>query len=303
VRPDGDCIGSLLGIGFILDHFKVPYAIAAESLIYRGYRIIPGYEKIQSKPASDDKTDITIFADCGDRNRAFGDWEAPGKVINIDHHSSNDNYGDVNWVDPDCASVGEMIYTLLAHAEIEIDANCANALLTAIMTDTGCFRYSCVRAAHLEMCAELIKAGGDVTFVSKAAYESKSALSVKAEAETLRQIKYEADGALAWSQVSRSLLQEIGGAGNLPENLVNSIRSIEGVRVALLFIEAEEAALRMSLRGDGLIDLSEMAGKFGGGGHPNASGLTIKDGDFEALRGIVLAEAKNRVEQAMTTAS
>lgn len=295
LRPDGDCIGSLLGMHHILTTLGIDHAMAAENQIYSGYRIIPGYDLISESPRTEVPADLTIFLDCGDRARAFPDYQPAGDVINIDHHSSNMGYGDINWVDPGRASVGEMIYTLMAHAKIDLAPDCANALLLAIMTDTGCFRFSSVRPEHLEICAELIRAGGDVTLVSRAAYESRSRDAVKIESGVLAALRFEADGALAWGEATREMLAEVGGARNLPEGMVSSIRSIEGVRVAIFFIEPEGPGIRMSFRADGLVNVSELAGEFGGGGHPNAAGCTIHVGDYAELRDRIVARTRERI--------
>lgn len=302
LRPDGDCIGSLLGMHHILSTLGIEHAMAAENQIYSGYAIIPGYELISTEPRAGLSPDLTIFLDCGDRARAFPDHNPGGDVINIDHHSSNVGYGDINWVDAGRASVGEMIYTLSAHAEIALTPDCANALLLAIMTDTGCFRYSSVRPEHLEICAELIRAGGDVTLVSKAAYESRSRTAVRVESHVLAGLRYEADGALAWGEATRELLDEVGGPAHLPEGMVSSIRSIDGVRVAIFFIQPDEPGIRMSFRGDGLVNVSALAGEFGGGGHPNAAGCTIREGNYTELRDRIVARTVERITEELSAA-
>ncbi len=296
IRPDGDCIGSLLGFHHVLEHCGVPHALAAEELMYPGYVIMPGYSLIEASPRSGFDADTTVFLDCGDRKRAFPDWKASGWVINIDHHASNTRFGDLNWVDPKCAAACEMLFHLAAHARIPLNPEFADALLLGILTDTGSLRYSNVRPDHYEMCGQLLRAGADVTLIAKAAYESRSPESVRLGAGIMASLNYLCGGRLVWGEARKTLLDGAGGTKNMPENLVGEMRGIEGVRVSLLFIETPKEGLRVSLRGDGLVNLSLLAQEFGGGGHPNASGATVEKGNYESLRDQII----NRVGAAVT---
>ncbi|MBI3736637.1 bifunctional oligoribonuclease/PAP phosphatase NrnA [Candidatus Sumerlaeota bacterium] len=296
LRPDGDCIGSLLGMHHILNHFGKENALAAAEHMYPGYKIVPGYEGILTAPKPGFEPDLTVFVDTADRQRGFPDWQTQGFVVNIDHHGSNTRYGDLNWIEADRASAGEMIYQLAREAGVPLNKQLAGALLLAIMTDTGCFRYSSVRPIHFEICAELVRAGGDVTLVSKAAYESRPVNSVKMASSVLSAIELSAGGTFAWGEARLPLIGRFGGSDKLPENLVNEIRSIDGVRVAALFIELAEGGLRASLRADGFINVSDLAKEFGGGGHANAAGLTIRSGDYLALRDRIIARIQTSAE-------
>ena len=149
LRPDGDCIGSLLSMSYLLERMGAETRTAAADHTYAGYRIIPGYERVDHAPSEDFGADLTIFVDCADRARAFPNWATEGKIINIDHHRSNDGFGDLNWIDPSSAATGEMIYYLCLAAGEQISPDAATALLLAIMTDTGCLRYASVRPGAL----------------------------------------------------------------------------------------------------------------------------------------------------------
>lgn len=299
VRPDGDCIGSLLGLSHILAHFGVEHAFAAENPIYPGYRIIPGYERMEPAPRADYDADLTIYSDCADRQRAFAEWLPAHKCVVIDHHASNPGFGDLNWIEPRCAATGEMVYYLALRAGVPISPDMATALLLAIMTDTGCFRYSSVRAEHFLIGAELARAGAQIPLISKAAYESVSRKSVEIGSTVLADVHYLCDGRLAWAEARRDLIDRVGGVQFMPENLVSEIRSIDGVRVAILFIEPPGVGLRASFRGDGSIKVNDLAGEFGGGGHNNAAGLTIHRGDYETLRNSVIERGRISLEAAL----
>ncbi len=298
-RPDGDCIGSLLGMHEVLEHFGIENALAASDQVYSGYRAIPNYDLVETQPRADFNADLTIFVDCADRKRAFPDWSTTGFVINIDHHGSNPCYGGINWVDPGCAAVGEMIFYLASYANVPLSANLANALLLAIVTDTGSLHYSNVRAEHFDICAELVRAGASPTLIARAAYESKSPMGVKLGATILSHADFRCDGHLAWSEARQAVLNILGGSKSMPENLVAEIRGIEGVDIAVLFTETAGGGIRVSFRGDGLLNLGKFAEQFGGGGHPNAAGISIKDGDYLKLRDRVLTAIESAVEAAL----
>ena len=132
--------------------------------------------------------------------------------------------------------------------------------------------------------------------MSKAAYESKPAISVQFGAAILAEAHFEAGDKFAWGEATSDLIERFGGETSLPENLVSDLRSIDGVDAAILFVERSGGGLRASFRGQGTIDVSRLAGEFGGGGHPNAAGLTIESGNYEELRNKVISRALELME-------
>ena len=292
VRPDGDCIGSLLGMHHILAHYQIEHALAAGSIQPNGYEAFAGFSLIESAPRVDFDPDLTIFVDCAGLDRAIEDWEPEGSTINIDHHGSNTRFGDLNWIDPKSAAVGEMIYYFARYAQVPLNPDFANALLLAIMTVSGSFRYSNVGPYLFDVAGELLRAGADVVFIGKAAYESRTPESIAVMGQVLSSIHYHCGGELVWAEIDAATIRRVGGAANLPDNLASEIRGIKGVRVSILFLELPEGGLRASLRGDGSVDVSALAANFGGGGHPNAAGITLKQGDFRPNRDKIIAKAE-----------
>lgn len=290
-RPDGDCIGSILGLHYILDHMGIEHAVSAGQMNLPGYSIMPGYDRVEPEPRADLNPDLVIFSDCANPDRAFPDWPIPANSINIDHHESNSLFAAINWVDGGCASASEMIYELAVAAQVPLHSDFANALLLGIMTDTGCFRYSSVGPKQFEISAELVRAGADVTLISQAAYEDRAPRSVELMGKVLASIEYYCDGRLACGEVGTDLLDLVGGTGALPENLSGELRSIRGVDVSILFVELPEGGLRASFRAQGTVNVSDLAGNFGGGGHPNAAGLTIEQGNFRTLKTGIIEKA------------
>ena len=295
VRPDGDCIGSLIGVGHILDHHGIEHALAAAESTANGYEIIRGFDRIEPQPRPGLDADLTIFVDCADLGRAFEGWTPSGKTINIDHHGSNTRFAELNWVDPGCAAVGEMLYYLALADEVPMNPDLANALLLSIMTDTGCFQYSNVRQEHFEICGQLLKAGASVTLVAGAAYENRHPETIEMIGSVLGSLHYRCAGRLVWGELRTELVERLGGKVNLPDNLAGELRTIRGIAVSMLFTELADGGLRLSLRASGEVDVSLLAKEFGGGGHPNAAGLTIDNTPYEEARERVLAHAESMI--------
>lgn len=298
-RPDGDCYGSLLGMRAILDALGVEHRLFAGEQGRTGYEAFPGVDQVQDCLDGGFGADLYVFVDSATLARVIEPWDA-GHVatINIDHHGSNHRYAQINWVDPARASTAEMIYELAMHMGIRPTAGFANAILLGLMTDTGSFRYSNVGPRQLEVAAELVRAGARPSIVSRIAYESKSPEAMEVTGAVFGSLKYLAGGALAWGEVRSDLVARVGGAQNLPENLSAELRSIRGVQVALLFVELPGGGLRLSLRADGSLDVSRLAARFGGGGHPNAAGLTVADAPYEPTRDRILEAAESALGEA-----
>ena len=142
VRPDGDCIGSLLGMSGLLEAYGKPHAITAAALPANGYDALAGYGRIREAPDASLQADLTIYLDCAGQERGLEDWTPQGFVVNIDHHESNTRFGQINWVEPRCAATGQMVYSLARASGKPISPAMAEALYVALSTDTGSFRFS-----------------------------------------------------------------------------------------------------------------------------------------------------------------
>jgi bifunctional oligoribonuclease and PAP phosphatase NrnA len=296
-RPDGDCFGSILAMDAILDALGKERRLTAGEQGRNGYGMLPGVERVAPEPDPTFQPDLFVFVDSATLERALPGWRATVPSINVDHHASNGLYADLNWVDPHRASTAEMIYDLAVHLKVPITKPLAEAVLLGIMTDTGSFRYSNVGPRQFEICAELVRAGAEVAKISRAAYESRSPETVAIMAAVLGSVRYLADGRLAYAEVRSDWVRRVGGAQNLPENLSAELRSIAGVQVSLLFVELPDGGgLRLSLRADGKVNVSRLAAEFGGGGHPNAAGLSLKDVPYEVTRDRILEAAARAVQ-------
>jgi phosphoesterase RecJ-like protein len=237
----------------------------------------------------DGPVDLAVLTDCPNPDRTEGllgqARQAGAQVINIDHHHDNRRYGDVNWVDPTAAAAGEMVYELLRALDVTLTPTMALNLFTAIHMDTGSFRYSNVTPRTFCIAGELVAAGADPAFVANRLYEHRPAQALRLLGETLARVQLSEDGRVAWLALAAGAVPESFVEA---EDLVNYPRSIASVRVACLLRERGNT-VKVSLRGKGDVDVSRIAARFGGGGHPNAAGCSVTGPLAEVTRDVLAA--------------
>ncbi len=299
VDPDGDAIGSLIALQSLLER-KGKKAVALD---YDGvpeiYSFLEGSERIQTEIAASEKFDAVVFVECPKVARAgekFLDiFEAIPVWLNIDHHVDNSGFGHLNVINAKLSAIGELIYDLFLFMNEPIDKKTAEALYTAIMTDTGSFRFpNTTSRAHI-ICSELLQLGVKPDRIYQSIYEniSPAAALIAARAHGTLEIQ---DG-ISCITITRAMLDETGATAEDTQDIVNFARNIHGVNIALLFREVN-GGVKVSLRSKALVNVNEIAAQFGGGGHVRAAGCTIHSDMEEAKRLIYAA-----VRQAMPTVS
>jgi phosphoesterase RecJ-like protein len=295
VHPDADVVGTLLALDLALGDrgWQVVSGGPHPAPALLGF--LPGVGRYRRLTELPGPFDVVVMTDCPNPERTEGLFEqarATGAtVINIDHHHDNRRYGDVNWVDPRAAATGEMVYALLVALGAPLTPAIATNLFTAIHMDTGSFRYSNVTAETFRIAAALVAAGADPYAVSRALYERRPPEALRWLGEALSRVEVSADGRVAWLALPAGLVPE---AFVEAEDLVNYPRSVSSVRVACLFRE-QDGRVKVSLRAKGDVDVSRIAAKFGGGGHPNAAGCTVPGPLSEAAQ-TVLAAVRAAIE-------
>jgi phosphoesterase RecJ-like protein len=283
-HPDGDAIGSALALAHGLRQRGAVPTIACADAIGAYYRFLPGSGMIhgpESARPDGEAFDLAIMVDCADFARAgsLQDMvrECP-RLVNIDHHPTNNGYGDAALVVPEAAASGELIAAVLRGLGATIDADIATCIFTAIMTDTGSFRYSNTSAASFDLAAAMVRAGARPELISDAVYEQRPRGDIELLAAGLGRLHLSADGRIAWMSVTQEDLARTDGDS---EGLVNYARMIAGVEVAMVFREEADGSVKVSLRSR-RIDVAGVAHSFGGGGHPRAAGLTYSGSLSEA---------------------
>jgi phosphoesterase RecJ-like protein len=283
IRPDGDCLGSGLGLLHVVEAAGKKARFFTPGPIPKPFQYLPGFDRIETSPP-DWSPDLAIYVDSADADRVLEGWYPQGvPVINIDHHISNPGFADINWVDSECAAAAEMIYWLQQSMGGPMPKAAAVCLFTGLMTDTGGFRFSNTSAQTLEIASKLAAAGANPGAIAEAVFDSRPAAQVRLGSAVMGDAVYELGGRFAWSSIDQARMRAIGAEGLEPEGFSNELRGIEGVEVGILFSESPEGWLRIGLRGRGVVNLSELAQILGGGGHRNASGAYVKESYSEAF--------------------
>lgn len=283
IRPDGDCLGSALGLYFILRQLDKIVEVCVPGPILGHYYFLPGIDIIKPAPDSSYHPEVTIFVDASNVERVLENFVPEGIVINIDHHKTNEVFGDLNYIDPEACAVGEQIYNLMLQLDVTPTPEIVNNLYLAILADTGGFRFSNTNSRTFEIAAHLCRLGVDPAYIAREFFANRSPESVRLAAEVMQNLHFEFEGQFVWAEITQEMYQRYGGEQNEPESLVGEMRAIRGVVVSVLIHELAEGGLRAGIRSKDIVDVSQIAEKLGGGGHKNAAGCYIR-GDYQNLK-------------------
>jgi phosphoesterase RecJ-like protein len=286
-RPDGDAIGSALGLMHLLESMGKRVTVAFADRIPTMYRCLPGVERIVSELPLD-LHDVAILLECDSVQRTGFDSIDAGMLLNIDHHQSGRSFADFNWIDPEACAVGTMIYQLVVASGEELSPEMASCLYSAILTDTGSFTFACTDASTFGVAEHLLERGADSTGIAQSIYFSNPESKVRLLGKALSNV--EIDGEVAWTFVTREDIVRANAIVEDCEGIVNFLIGILGVRAAAFLRELPSGeCFRLNLRSKGTVDVAEVAERFGGGGHRNASGCTI-DGSLEQVVPVLINE-------------
>ena len=293
-RPDGDALGSALGLMHLLDYMGKKVVVAFADDVPLTYRTLPGVERIDHHlPAQAPQVAIVLECDCIERTGfdplAFERMNS-GSVVNIYHHLSGRPFANFNWIDVKACAVGCMIYDLVIAAGAPISSAMATCLYTAVLTDTGSFTHAGTIASTFALAEHLIQSGADPNRIAQDVYFSNSPGKIRLLGAALSNLQI--DGEVAWSVITEEEMERAGAIVEDCEGVVNYLIGIVGVLTAAFLRETTgpegEHHYRLSLRSKGEIDVAQVAERLGGGGHRNASGCTLH-GPLEDATGRIVA--------------
>jgi len=284
-NPDGDALGSLLAL------HRALVALGKDSVMFLGSEApLPGeygfldFAELQRTLPADTSERVLLAVDCANESRIGADAPILDRVpstINIDHHHDNSRFGDVNLVDAEASSTGEVLCDLFHELGAKLTPELAEPLYVGLVTDTGRFQYSNTTPKALRLAAELVEAGADVQRVFQGVYESIQFAKLKLLARALERAQVHAGGALVVSYLLRDDFVQVGAVEPYSEGIIDTLRAVEGAEMAALIREPPRggsAARRISLRASrDELDVSAIARKSGGGGHPQAAGFSSDD--------------------------
>jgi phosphoesterase RecJ-like protein len=297
--PDGDALGSLLGMHHLLGQLgkdSVMFMAAKEFPLPIEYRFLP-LEEVFHEPPADMADRTVIFLDCGNIDRMPVEFLSEGDNfrINIDHHHDNTRFGDVNLVEVGASSTAEIVYELAVALGAEITAEIAAALYVGLITDTGKFMYENTNAHTHRIAADLIDAGVAVDDTYRRLYEHVPIEKLRLLSRALEGIQRYCGERLIVSYITAADYGASGGGEEMTEGIIDHLRSIEGCKVAAMIRDKGDrgrAARKVSLRSSGgEIDVSAMARKHGGGGHKRAAGFST-DLELDDLVNFLCGEVK-----------
>ncbi len=292
VRPDGDCIGSQLGLALAVQSLGKRVTVWNHDAIPQKYKFL-NTAGLFGQPRAGEEFDCVIATDCANFERLGRVAECIGKrkvFINIDHHESNTRYADVNWVSPREASTGELIFRLLKVARWPITKPIADLLFTAVSTDTGSFQYSSTRPGTFHVGAELVTRGANLAKICDEVYQSYPLSRARLLKHVYSTFRLTADDRIAWFWLRKRDFVRTGAESDDTEGLIDHIRAIKPVVVACVFEEVEPELTRLSLRSKSAdVNVSEICRPFGGGGHPAAAGARIAGTPLAVQRKVIAA--------------
>ena len=286
-NPDGDAIGALIAMGLALESWGKVITLYNESPIPVVYRFLPSVNRIIRVICEMEAYDTAVVLDCSDLERIGRAAEAVKRVptlINIDHHVTNTRFGDVQLIDDKACATCEIVYRLILDMGIDFDQAIASAIYTGILTDTGSFRFSNTNRAAFSICEKMIQFGVDPYKVAQRVYGTYSLGRIKLLNMALDSIELSDNGKLSMMTLTQGMLDETGTRQEDIEGLINYARRIEDVKVSALIRELSETSndgngfrpYHVSLRSNGSVDVSQIANRFGGGGHSTAAGFSIE---------------------------
>jgi phosphoesterase RecJ-like protein len=278
-NPEGDAIGSSLGLGTALIEMGKQVIFYNADPVPRVLRPFPHADRIVNSLADARRNDTVIVCDCGELERVGEEIFARReefRFVNLDHHVSSKGFAEVSYIDPEAPATSLLVYRILRGLEHPISTDVATNLLCGLVTDTGSFRYSNATPEAFEAAAELTRRGARPDFVSRKLFDTQEERTLRLLALVLGTLEVTADGRIASVVVEGEMFERTGTKAEHLEEFVNYPRRIEGVELAVLLREQGPAEWKVSLRGQGRIDTTRISCAYGGGGHRNASGCTVR---------------------------
>ena len=305
INPDGDAIGSELGLYLFLTKLGKSVKIFNTDAVPDSYRFLPYWDHIQGVHAvSTYRPEVLIVLDASTLARIGKTLSKillpTHKLVNIDHHATAEAFGDVNLIMPSVSSTSEIIYKLIKCHQTPICKACALCLYTGLMFDTGCFRHSNTTIETHRIAAELIEIGEFAPDeVYRNVYEQLPAAKVRLSGEVLCTLQVTDDGKIASVYATQRMFRKTGTTADAVEGIVNQIQAVAGVEVALCASEMTDRSTKVSLRSQGLVDVSQLAAEFEGGGHARAAGCRIAMPYLAALTTLVQT-AQRYIDQSLS---
>lgn len=304
VEPDGDALGSALGLAWILDAAGKEARIHLPAPLPRLYAFLPGAKFLVLGETLKDSFDHVAVVDCTSPARLGPIAETAlvgASVLNVDHHADNNRFGDVVHVDPAAAATAILIADIAREAGWKIVPEAAECLYTGILTDTGRFTFGNTDERALRAAAELVRDGADPAKIASCVYENRPASTLRLLGKALETLDLREDGSVACLHVTHEMIAETGALAEETEGFAAYARSLQGVQVGIFLRETEDGSIKASFRSTGGVPVDGIASQFAGGGHPTAAGARVSGPLETAKERILRAVGEHLQAQAGST--
>lgn len=293
-RPDGDGIGSSLGLYWLLRSLGKEAEIIFRDEIPVSYRELPGSENIRTIGKTDKQYDAVFVIECSDVSRPGIEGLEDQFIVNIDHHATCEHFGDINWIDSTASAVGEMIYNLCKAIGGKVSIEIADCVYLALVADTGSFHYSNTTERTFKVASELVRIGVKPHKIAETVYNSYPWSRVELMGRVLATVRRDESGSVAWMRQDLQMAEETGAVDGDNNGFVNIPMSAAEIKAVVFMKEIREGRYRVSLRSKGDINVAKIAEKFGGGGHKNAAGCRVT-GDWDVTERDIVAAVQAAV--------
>lgn len=297
IRPDGDSLGSSLGLYWLFRALAKDAEVIMRDPVPHSYQQLPGAENVRVTPAVDQPYDAVFVIECSDITR-------PGLlnleqqfVVNIDHHSTTALFGSVNWIDSTASAVGEMIYNLCKATGVRVSKEIAECVYTALITDTGSFHYSNTTERTFKVASELVRTGVKPAKTAESVFASYPWSRIQLMGEVLSTARRDDSGHIALLRQSLEMQKRAAASDEDADGFVNYPLTVGEVEAVALLKECSPGVYRTSLRSKGDVNVARVAEIFGGGGHRNAAGCTLK-GSWEEAEEKIVSLLQDAVDRA-----
>jgi phosphoesterase RecJ-like protein len=293
--PDGDALGSALALKLLLEtYYNKSVQIYSKDKIPYKYLFLPNIESVKIEQNLPSNIDVTIVLESANimRTGYLSENLKTKTIINIDHHKTNDLYGDINWVDSEKSAVCEMIYLIYKFLNKEINKNIATCLYVGILTDTGRFQYSNMKPDVYDILKELVSKGLDVNYIYKEIYSRRPKSYINFMRILLDSIEFYCNEQLAISYIDSDLIEKFALSSDDMDGASEYLRSIDNVEISVFIKPKKNGIYKFSLRSKGKIKIDKLCNSFGGGGHIYAAGFDIKAKNAHKAKDMVLDKIK-----------
>lgn len=300
VNPDGDTLGTMCALQLaILKNYKKKAEMLILSKLPKVYEFLPNISEAKTLNMFDKSReyDLVITVDVASIDRLVDAqifFDKAKFTINIDHHRTNNNFGTLSIIEPKASSSGEVLYKILKRLDWKIDLNIATCLYTAILTDTGGFRFENTKAEVFRVAAELTDLGINPKDLYKKCYESKTKAAVMFQSYCISKAVFSHDDKIVYTTVYKKDIEKFGASDEATDGIAEALRAIISTDVSFVVKEVDSKICKISMRSKH-IDVAEVCSKFGGGGHKFAAGCTVKTSCEEAVKKL-LTEIDKEIE-------